>query len=484
MKKLLSNPQYRQLQIIETLYDHSTLSLARLTKLIDSSEKTLRQDIQVLNDMIAPSEIEVSPVFGLKLKFDYKMSIESIYSLFLSHSAEFMLIEYVFFKKFHSLDSLAEELFISTSSLRRMITQINKKLKDVHFKIDSQTLDLVGTESQICNFMSHYLEEKYRNSFQIFPSLQLKVLDKFFLTAIKSPNYPDIEKLRIWTMVILTRIKNGHRLTYTEKQHDRLPKKIVNNLILKQLFKATFSIPLTLDVLFQLSGYLFNDKYCHTLEDLHHIEEKDLYVADFVQSLDLFLENISKKLNIQLKNKPELILNLYNLDALYYGNSYILYNKLQAFVESVTHDYSNFYQLIKKEINQNDFLKKKNWSQDAINGFFYMLITHWPDLTHSIEQSIPVFSAALFFNTDIEHIKMLQDRLSYTFDHRITFTIIDALTISDLQKQAVHYDLLVTNLFGINIKKTKLVVLPLAMKYFDLNKIEQIYLELLEEYKS
>lgn len=482
MRSILSTSQKRQLNIIERIYDEESISINKLSKILHVSEKTIRQDIQDLNNLIKPSQISISPILGLSLKTISEMSIESIYSLFLFNSIEFEIIEKIFFKKFLSLDTLAESLFISVSTLRRLILNINKSLHNIHFRIDPKTLDLIGNETQICNFMIHYFDEKYRDSFMIFPKIQLNVLDKLFLTFFKQEqidiNYPDLEKLRNWSMVILTRIKNGHRFSYTKEKHDKLPKKIISNLLIKSLFKAVFSITLTPDVFYQTFYYFFNTNYCKTFEQLKELSAKDDEIAEFIDALNLMLESVASNLSIELTKKEKLILDLFNADALYYGKSYILYDKNQANIESITHDYSNFYQFLKKEIAQNPFIKQKNWGRDAINTFFYMLITHWPNLAHSIENKIPVFSVAMFFNTDIEHVIMLQDRLSYYFRHRMKFTIVNSLTITDLKNSINQFDILLTNIFNLDMHNVRIIVLPLALKPCHFKIIDNAYIEL------
>lgn len=97
MKNILSKSQFRQLQVIELLYSNQATSIIKLSKKINTSEKTLRQDIQELNILLAPSRIDISSISGLSLQLDTKMSIESIYSLFLFKSTEFLIIEHVFF---------------------------------------------------------------------------------------------------------------------------------------------------------------------------------------------------------------------------------------------------------------------------------------------------------------------------------------------------------------------------------------------------
>lgn len=485
MRELLSTSDLRQLEIIEFLYATHSSTLNKLSLSIGTSEKTLRQDIEKINILIAPSKIKVSPKLGLMLQFSPQMSIESIYSLFLFSSTEFLIIESIFFHKSRTLDSLSESLFISKSTLRRTITTLNKNLLSLNFKIDSQKLDLVGNESQICNFMIHYFQEKYKNSAAIFPKMQLKVLDQLFLLAMKiqeaEPNYPDMEKLRIGTIVILTRIKTGHKKVYSKKELNKIPPHMLNNVLVQRLFKATFSIPLTTGTVYQLFYFFFNNNYCYDIDSLTRLSKKDSETAEFVAALYLFLENISKKLAINLTNQDELVLNLYNLDSLYYGKTYILYDKYQSFLESVTHDYSDFYQFIQNEINLDPYIKKKNWSQDAINSFFYMLITHWPDLANEIEKSIKVFSVGVFFSSDIEHTKMLYDQLSHLFQDRLNFTIINALTVNELKKQAKNYDILLTDLFNVYIKDTVTIVLPLAPHPSEFKKIDTVYRNLLRQ---
>lgn len=482
MRSVLSNLHKRHLSILERIYNDESLSINKLSKILIVSEKTVRQDIQELNNLIKPSKISISSISGLSLKTSSEMSIESIYSLFLFNSIEFEIIEIIFFKKFHSLDLIAESLFISTSTLRRMISNINRSLHDINFKINIKTLDLIGDETQICNFMVHYFDEKYRDSFMTFPKMQLNVLDKLFLSFFKQEkiqvNYPDLEKLRNWSMVILTRIKNGHRFSYTKEEHDKLPKKLMSNLLIKKLFKAVFSMELTPDVFYQTFYYFFNTNYCKNFEQLIELSARDTETASFIDALNLMLESVASKLSIDLTDKEKLILDLFNADALYYGKPYILYDKNQENIESITHNYSNFYQFLKSEIAQNPFIKQKKWERDAINSFFYMLITHWPNLAHSIENKIPVFSVAMFFNTDIEHVRMLQDRLSYFFQHRLKFTIINSLTISDLKNSINQYDILLTNIFNIDMNNVRIIVLPLALKPCHLKIIDNAYIEL------
>lgn len=485
LREILSKSHLRQLELLEYIENYPATSLKKLGKIINISEKTLRQDIQELNQLLAPNLVDTSPIYGATLQLNSETSIESVYSLFLFASTEFLIIEHVFFKKFKTLDYFAETLFISTSTLRRMIETINKTLSSLNFQIDSKSLDLVGNERQICNFMIHYFEEKYRDTSAIFPKFQIKALNQLLSYALKAENmplnYPDMEKLRIWSLVILYRIKAGHRFTYTTEQHSQIPKNIISNPLIKRLFKVTFSIDLTEDVFFQIFYFFFNKDYCRTNKQLQALMKQNSKIENFVISLNLFLENISTKLAIKLKNKEQLVLNLYNLDTLYYGNSYILYNRFQVFIELSTHDYSNFYQFIKNEINHNLPIKNKNWSQDAINNFFYMLITHWSDLAHGIEKKIKIFSVGLFFNTDIEHMKMLEYQLSYFFKNRLTFTIINALTVNELKKSLRNYDILLTNLFNIKTKDTKVIVLALSLHTSDLKKIDNAYLELLNQ---
>lgn len=91
-----------------------------------------------------------------------------IYSYILSDSLEFKLLETVFFLESFSTESLAEKLFISASTLRRLIKTMNKKLVKYNFYISSSPYKLIGSETAIRNFIIHLFFEKYSRQITLF----------------------------------------------------------------------------------------------------------------------------------------------------------------------------------------------------------------------------------------------------------------------------------------------------------------------------
>lgn len=488
MRDILSKVELRQLELIEYLYENNTSTLNDLSLISGSSRKTIRHDIQELNGKISPSQIIISKDSGTFLQLDTHTSIEYIYSQFLFSSTEFLIIEYIFFQKYKTLDDLADALFISLSTLRRLINRINQSLRPCNFKIDSQKIDLIGDEKLIYNFIVRYFEEKYRNTTSIFSEIQLNTIDQLIIYAAKEDdldtNYPYMEKLRLWIMVILIRITNGHSYIPSQEQLDLVKTNFITNQSINQSFKATFKIDLTNIVFFQLFYCFFDKNYCRNLEELTLLAKKNDEVNIFIHSLTSFLEDIAETLSIEIENKEELVLNLFNLTPLNSGKPFILNDKYRTFITSITHDYSHFYDFITDTVSRNLLNVGIDWDEDAINTFSYMLITNWNGLVQQIENNIKVFSVGLFFETDMGHVNMLREQLTYYFKNRLTFTIIDKLTLSEFKNETKNYDIILTNLFSLDISNSIVIVLSRTLTPSDLKNIDNTYLKLLHQSKK
>lgn len=203
-----------------------------------------------------PLHITTHNFDGIFLDIPQNYTVEYLYETILSNSTEFKIIETVFFDKTHTVDSLAEKLYLSTSTVRRLIKRINEALVSEDFSISLTPLKIVGNETNICNFIIYYISEKYTGRKKPFSRIQLNVLDKMFISATKSNghtvNFPQIEKLRIWIMVIIIRLQNGnHTDVYTPFSED-VDLSALENPLFKNLFKLTFKVELTDEVIFRL----------------------------------------------------------------------------------------------------------------------------------------------------------------------------------------------------------------------------------------
>ena len=151
MREILDGRLKRQLKILEILWDTQWMTTAELAEMIESSEKTTRNDLSQINEMIAPLTIETSFRSGVLLKKNLKTPKAFIYSKILSKSLEYTLLETLFFRRVSSKDDLSDSLYISETQVSRVINRINQVISKYEFQINNH-LDIVGNEGNIRDF--------------------------------------------------------------------------------------------------------------------------------------------------------------------------------------------------------------------------------------------------------------------------------------------------------------------------------------------
>lgn len=92
MREILDGRLRRQLNILEILWNTEWITTAELAEKIDSSEKTIRNDLSQVNEMIEPLSIETSFRAGIILKKDITTPKSFIYSKILEKSLEYTLL--------------------------------------------------------------------------------------------------------------------------------------------------------------------------------------------------------------------------------------------------------------------------------------------------------------------------------------------------------------------------------------------------------
>ncbi|MDO6662265.1 helix-turn-helix domain-containing protein [Bacillus thuringiensis] len=319
MRSILNKNLLRNLNTLEFLYENSDwITIGHIAKSLRCSEKILKQDIKLINGEFSPLKIETSRK-GIKLTYPSNYSAEFIYQKILSLSPEFSFIERIFFKENYTIETLAEELFVSVSTLRRIIIKLKRYFKKIKINITINTnpCQIVGSEVTIRNFIIHFFYEKYGAIKSPFPTIQVKVLDQILLFTSKKNNielnFPDLTRLRYWVMVGIVRLKNNHFLDMTESLPENIDSSILDNKTLCILFKKFFGFELTREVIYQL-GYVFlNKHFALNYEQLElMIQNKTTNAWIIVPQLKKFLSSISSKLNIPIQNEEKILLELYN----------------------------------------------------------------------------------------------------------------------------------------------------------------------------
>lgn len=456
MRELLTTHSLRQLELLEYLYDNEWVTLGNICKTLNYSEKAIRTDIQNLNEQSEYLTIETSLKYGISLAIPNNCSRTIIYSYILFESMEFNLLEFIFFNENFSVDKLADNLFVSVSSLRRTIKKLNKLLLKYNFQISSSPFKLIGNEAAIRNFMIHFIFEKYSDSNYPFSKFQLSMLEHIFYfveqKATFSLNYPDIDKLKIWTMVAITRIKNENSLSKKDDSQSGYFDEILNNQMFTKTFELIFKIKLDADTLNQIFSIFLNERYAENSSQLKKIINNNPKQMELHDKFKLLLTHLSSELNIEIPNFDHVLLHLFNENNLLYGDTHVLFNKHKYFIFSSYSQNKMFYDYFLSSYQK--FFNKRDHSENHIFHLCYCVLIHWKHLSVSLEKKIEPVTIGLFFNSDKEHMFFISDYIQDRFRGKCKVSLINQRSIPSLKKHASNYDILLTNIDNIELSKS------------------------------
>ncbi|WP_314060916.1 helix-turn-helix domain-containing protein [uncultured Vagococcus sp.] len=211
MKRLLSKENWRALLLIEQLYEKEWVVSDRLMGVIKCSERTLRSDVQRINQLIEPATIETSLKTGLRLRIPTSHSMKHIYAILLRESPNFLILETLFFSDFDSLVDLAREVYQSLASLNRSISQINQITSEMDFRITTKPpIRIAGNEREILAFFRSYFFERYEGEFPFnqekFQEV-LAVLNQFYGTHKQFIFIINFTMLALYIFIKATRLQ-------------------------------------------------------------------------------------------------------------------------------------------------------------------------------------------------------------------------------------------------------------------------------------
>lgn len=485
LRSILNKNLLRQLELLEVLYkEGSWVTLDNIAQKLKCSERILRDDIKLINHEFEPFQIETS-VKGLILTYPSHYSADYIYQKVLSLSPEFSFIERIFFDEKYNLETMAEELFISPSTLRRIITKLNKFFERHKVKILTNPCKITGNESNIRSIMIQFFYEKYGVTHSPFKDSQVKILDQLFMYVAQKNNiklnFPDLIRLRYWIMVNIIRLKNNHLRRITEDIPNNIDLSILENKSFCRLFKSTFHLDFSQENVHQLFYIFFNNKYAFTYEQLEYmIKNKSNNAWIVVPKIINLLSNLSNKLKIPIENKQKIILEIYNLQNMFFVTDSILNDKRRCFSDYTSHEFSCFVLILKKELKRFKFHENFKWHSNYFIETLYILIVNWTSLSSSLKDKVPSINVGIFCDSDIEHTVFIQNILNYQFGHFIRSYVIDTFCINSFKNVAKNYDLIITNISGLHNIQTSLICINTIPSSQDLNKVQKKIFSLIQ----
>lgn len=125
-------------------------------------------------------------------------------------------------------------------------------------------------------------------------------------------------------------------------------------------------------------------------------------------------------------------------------------------------------------------------NSNILNSMLYTLIIHWDNLYHILSNRFPLVRIGLFCDSDIEHTNWLKNMLDYHFKHQAEIHIIDTINFKLFKQESQNFDLIITNISGIQSIRTIPIICVNTILYMrDLEKIQsKIFLLLKRKYST
>lgn len=395
LSNLLSTSSKKKVNLIEYLSEVSVASKSDITNFLGIDLPSLIRIVNDINDSSNAINI-LQEKKELKLTFNPAHNITSVYAEILKNDYAFIILETLFHKNFSSYEALAEEVFISRSSLIRSIKKINEILAPYDIGIKSNPLRIVGSETSIVQFFSIFFLEKYNSS--LFPMEEQfyfhvkTLLTNFEKLSFKKLHFSDIKRFSTAIYVRYIRERNQIHLT----NNNNFPKKLraTSSISKNSHFGHNFDFTENLDKI--LSQYNLLEKY----ETFQHSKENQYLIDLFNNFFEFF--KLDKKL---LDSKLEEISFNFSVGKNLKVPYFILNNKFKRFRDKS----NNTFEVIAGKLKELYFESQiSNKSEDESNYIYYLLCTFFPNIDLCIVNQLDNLGILLLLDTDLQHSNYLK----------------------------------------------------------------------------
>ncbi|RLU63102.1 transcriptional regulator [Streptococcus iniae] len=397
-KDLFSTQQLRELNLIKLLsQDKEAFDYKTICRQLDCSFITLQSELARLSTFPGISSF---PYIESHLTIDYHKAYgpQKLYQSVLLDAPTLRLMESFFFNECHNLDTLASNLFISLSTLKRLIKRTNTYLKQTFdCKIDIKQFSIVGNEKQIRLFYLKYFSEAYDKHDWPFDDLvsESALEDLIHLSAkqLDAPiDYSLLHHLKIMAGVHLVRFSQGYRVNDVYPLAQDLCHQLEDESAFTDLhdkFETDFLEPLNCLALSEMFSAFFLEDVMVNFQKIP-LADEDNQKVDFHDWSQLML-TIEKGLPLEIANKDEICRHLHNATILgdydIYEN-FLIYDYRKPFLDYFKSNYPDLWQSLCDSIEATYDKKGVDMQDKDLNHMLYVLLINWDNLFMQLSNAI------------------------------------------------------------------------------------------------
>ncbi len=458
MRRILNKIETRQLNLIELLFysDLSTMKEAEAQKKLGVSNRILKEDIYAINAKYPFIDIKIIDS-NLIITFKDNYSIDYIYQQIYKESHGFKLLEYLFFEGQASTEDLVNHLYLSQSTVYRTILSIAPVLEESFgFTIESSPYRLEGTENNIRYFFLKYMKEAYSVFEWPFVNLDQDRLIEMCLFLYKLTPYElDFLNLRNFVFEVainITRNSNGF-INPTDQASAKSAQAVLNQIIpessqfLKE-FNEKFGQEFSAEYVNAIASVFVQGHFFYSYSDLEEFLQTNDRDRQAVTYLSESLDALVSKYNIDLNNKEELVLELYNtlwLENRTKKQTYVLFPRFKNLRKYMQKYFPNFHQDVEEHLQTYLSLLFEDYPDGLLDAVLFSFYTYWEGLFIHLEKRILPIKTLVLSNFNQYHAKFVADRLRMNFAKQLDIHVWEDPILTASQIEESDYELIISS---------------------------------------
>ena len=415
MLNILSKKMKRQLLLLELLFEGETYRFQDLESQLKCSSKTLRNDLMDIDSYAKEINIHTDRENGIFAEIAPHVTEEYIYRIIMNESIEYQFLEAIVLNKYTNYLEVTEQLFISESTLRRMVKRINLSLEQYHLRIRG-LIRLTGNTQLIEKLTIQLLLEKYVCLEEAFNEEICQKSRQLYLKYITNNQLQDIirklehrkhNQLLFYIAMKIYQVKNEKQ--FIEKEQNNL-------LCLESNEKQNTSLWLSLEEDQDLIKYIFEQPFVCSLLDIQNNSDDYQQKPYLTKMVEILLDYLEIKYQIKCEERQEICYKI---------------------------------------INDGDYMKNDEFTRKLVA----LLLVYWHDLLKKIETSKQI--RALIVTNSEQYASYIIAKLELYLGGRYRFVASKTPVVTDQMLHKENYDCIVSNtmlnrqfnipIFGISI---------------------------------
>lgn len=458
MLEIISSKLKRELIIVEFLYKNREMhSVDELIRLTEVTERTIRADIERINENFPSLHIEISKKNQIKLECPDSIGLEYIYRKAMNISIEFNFFEQLLTNPKQTMNFYIKKLFISESLLRKIVHKWNKifiKRELNALIITFPVVAIEGDEMTIRKLYHRYLVEKYERNFQqnfLKAGSTWEMMTRIGKTLSIEIPYPEHLKFSHWIFVCVSRIKCGYFLkknNYSERGAEiakLLYNDISKDVLFIEQFKYNYQVSMSVETLLDILDVLDYDLLLSSrlTKDIDRYEQKELGIS--MKALNFFLLSLYDSIGFENSSLEQTLAFLYNFLLFQYRVPFFFRNRFGEFREYIKKESPSFLTMFEYCIETSTLPNYLKENTKLRNEFLYFTVTHTDSLLEmlpklSIRKKILILTT---FHHNYENV--LKEKIENVFEGSLSVSLYHSEEFQFDVEYLKQFDLILTN---------------------------------------